>query len=46
VMTSVSLSALYGSPVEGIRSGGRILVAGVPDRRLGAAGLESGDHHP
>ena len=46
VMTSVSLSALYGSPVEVIRSGGRILVAGVPDRRLGAAGLESGDHHP
>lgn len=31
VMTSASLSALYGSNVEVIRSGGRILVAGVPD---------------
>jgi zinc/manganese transport system ATP-binding protein len=32
VMTSASLSALYGSNVEVIRSGGRILVAGVPDQ--------------
>jgi len=31
VMTSATLSALYGSPVEVIRSGGRILVAGVPE---------------
>lgn len=31
VMTSASLSALYDSPVEVIRSAGRILVAGMPD---------------
>ena len=31
VMTSEVLSELYGSPVEVIRSGDRILVAGVPD---------------
>jgi zinc/manganese transport system ATP-binding protein len=31
VMTSQTLSALYGAPVEVIRAGGRILVAGVPD---------------
>ncbi len=31
VMTGPSLSALYGSPVEVIRTGGRIVVAGVPD---------------
>jgi zinc/manganese transport system ATP-binding protein len=34
VMTSAVLSALYGSPVEVIRTGGRILVAGVPDAHL------------
>ena len=32
VMTSQTLSALYGSPVEVIRSGDRIIVAGVPDQ--------------
>ena len=31
VMTSETLTELYGSPVEVIRSSGRILVAGVPD---------------
>ncbi len=31
VMTSASLTALYDSPVEVIRSSGRILVAGMPD---------------
>lgn len=31
VMTSQTLSALYGVPVEVLRSGGRIVVAGVPD---------------
>lgn len=31
VMTSASLTALYDSPVEVIRSAGRILVAGMPD---------------
>jgi zinc/manganese transport system ATP-binding protein len=31
VMTSETLSALYGMPVEVLRSGGRILVAGAPD---------------
>ncbi|MGI8882244.1 MAG: metal ABC transporter ATP-binding protein [Jatrophihabitans sp.] len=31
VMTGPSLSALYGSPVEVIRTGGRIVVAGIPD---------------
>jgi zinc/manganese transport system ATP-binding protein len=32
VMTSASLSALYGSAVEVLRVGDRILVAGAPDR--------------
>ncbi|TCC50644.1 ABC transporter ATP-binding protein [Kribbella capetownensis] len=31
VMTSATLSDLYESPVEVIRSGGRVLVAGVPE---------------
>ncbi len=31
VMTSETLSALYGMQVEVLRSGGRIIVAGVPD---------------
>ncbi|MGX7679055.1 metal ABC transporter ATP-binding protein [Jatrophihabitans sp. DSM 45814] len=31
VMTSASLSALYGSNIEVIRTGSRIIVAGVPD---------------
>ncbi len=31
VMTSQTLSVLYGSPIEVIRSGDRIIVAGVPD---------------
>lgn len=35
VMTSDSLTALYGSPVEVVRSGGRILVAGAPLARPG-----------
>ena len=35
VMTSASLTALYDSPVEVIRSAGRILVAGVPDHHAG-----------
>ncbi len=46
VMTSASLSALYGSPVEVIRSRGRILVAGVPERRLVHEGAQGGYHHP
>jgi len=36
VMTSESLTALYGSPVEVIRSRGRILVAGTPLARPGS----------
>lgn len=40
VMTSTSLSALYDSPVEVIRSGGRIMVAGVPD-----SPADVGHHH-
>jgi zinc/manganese transport system ATP-binding protein len=31
VMTSASLSALFGTPVEVLRSGGRLVVAGIPD---------------
>ncbi len=31
VMTSQTLSAMYGAPIEVIRAGGRILVAGAPD---------------
>ena len=31
VLTSATLSELYGVPIEVVRSGGRILVAGVPD---------------
>ncbi|HEU5268020.1 MAG TPA: ATP-binding cassette domain-containing protein [Jatrophihabitans sp.] len=31
VLNSATLSDLYGAPVEVVRSGGRILVAGVPD---------------
>jgi zinc/manganese transport system ATP-binding protein len=31
VLTSATLTELYGAPVEVVRSGGRILVAGVPD---------------
>jgi zinc/manganese transport system ATP-binding protein len=38
VLTSQTLSSLYGSPVEVVRTGGRILVAGVPDA--------AHDHHP
>jgi zinc/manganese transport system ATP-binding protein len=34
VMTSQTLSALYGVPVEVIRTGNRILVAGVPDEHV------------
>jgi zinc/manganese transport system ATP-binding protein len=33
-MTSQTLSALYGVPVEVIRTGSRILVAGVPDEHV------------
>ncbi|TCC35293.1 ABC transporter ATP-binding protein [Kribbella capetownensis] len=31
VMTSATLSDLYASPVEVVRSGGRVLVAGIPE---------------
>ncbi len=31
VLTSATLSALFGAPIEVVRSGGRILVAGIPD---------------
>jgi zinc/manganese transport system ATP-binding protein len=31
VLNSATLSDLYGSPIEVVRAGGRILVAGVPD---------------
>jgi zinc/manganese transport system ATP-binding protein len=34
VMTSQTLSALYGVPVEVIRTGNRLLVAGVPDEHV------------
>ena len=30
-MTSATLSALYDAPVEVLRIGGRVVVAGVPD---------------
>jgi zinc/manganese transport system ATP-binding protein len=30
-MTSATLSALYDAPVEVLRLGGRVVVAGVPD---------------
>jgi zinc/manganese transport system ATP-binding protein len=44
VMTSASLSAMYGSDVEVIRVGDRILVAGAPDRpRLD---VDHGGHRP
>lgn len=46
VMTSANLSALYGSPVEVIRAGARILVAGVPERSPAPAGVEGADHYP
>jgi zinc/manganese transport system ATP-binding protein len=41
VMTSASLSALYGAPIQVISTDGRILVAGVPD----AAAGEPAHHH-
>lgn len=44
VMTSETLSELYGSRVEVIRSGGRILVAGIPD--LHVHGHEHDHSHP
>ena len=31
VLTSATLSALFGAPIEVVRIGGRILVAGIPD---------------
>jgi len=34
VMTSRTLSALYGVPIEVLRSGGRVIVAGVPDTHV------------
>lgn len=37
VMTSATLSALYRSPVEVVRSAGRLLVAGVPESRVDPA---------
>jgi zinc/manganese transport system ATP-binding protein len=40
VLTTESLSALYGTRVEVLRVGGRIVVAGADD-----AGAESGHHH-
>ena len=47
VLRSEVLSDLYGSPVEVIRSGGRILVAGIPEggehHHIEHA---DGDHHP
>lgn len=46
VMTSANLSALYCSPVEVVRSGGRILVAGAPDRSHVAVSAEGGASHP
>ncbi|HEY7009552.1 MAG TPA: ATP-binding cassette domain-containing protein [Jatrophihabitantaceae bacterium] len=36
VMTSETLSSLYGMPVEVLRTGGRILVAGAPDLHVHA----------
>jgi zinc/manganese transport system ATP-binding protein len=34
VMTAKTLSALYGTRVDVIRTGGRIIVAGIPDSEL------------
>jgi zinc/manganese transport system ATP-binding protein len=39
VLNSATLSDLYGAPVEVVRAGGRILVAGIPDS-------PDGSHHP
>jgi zinc/manganese transport system ATP-binding protein len=41
VLTSATLSALFGAPIEVVRSGGRILVAGIPD----APEQAHHDHH-
>jgi zinc/manganese transport system ATP-binding protein len=44
VMTSQTLTALYGVPIEVIRIGGRVIVAGVPDdhvHELDHVGVES-----
>jgi zinc/manganese transport system ATP-binding protein len=40
VLNSATLSELYGAPIEVVRSGGRILVAGIPDTP------EHSHHHP
>lgn len=40
VLTSATLSELYDTPIEVLRSGGRILVAGIPDTP------EHTHHHP
>lgn len=40
VLNSETLSELYGAPIEVVRSGGRILVAGIPDTP------EHSHHHP
>ena len=40
VLNSATLSELYGTPIEVVRSGGRILVAGIPDTP------EHSHHHP
>jgi zinc/manganese transport system ATP-binding protein len=39
VLNSATLSELYGAPIEVVRAGGRILVAGLPEAADGA-------HHP
>ena len=36
VMTSQTLTELYGTPVDVLRSGDRIIVAGVPDQHVHA----------
>jgi zinc/manganese transport system ATP-binding protein len=39
VLTSTTLTDLYGTPIQVVRAGGRIVVAGVP-------GSPEGSHHP
>ncbi len=48
VLSSATLSELYGVPIEVVRSGGRILVAGVPDHPDHIAHDHAHDHvdHP
>ena len=45
VLNSATLSELYGAPIEVVRSGGRILVAGIPDTPDQPHHDHDHDHH-